>query len=58
MEKKNLNSIFQKQLVNPKKIDQIVIIILILTILINMTVKIMEVIYHHIRFYIVFLSFG
>ena len=38
--------------------DQVVKMMVTLVILINMTMKIMEMIYHLISFYIVFLSFG
>ena len=50
--------LLKKLLVNPKQVDQMVITILILVILINIRMKIMKVIYHHISFYIVFLLFG
>ena len=48
----------EKRLLNPKQVNQVVIIMAILVILMNMTMEIMEVIYHRISFYIVFLSFG
>ena len=38
--------------------DQVVLVMVILVILMNMKVEIIEVIYHYISFYILFLSFG
>ena len=38
--------------------DQVVLVMIILVILMNITVKIIEIIYHRISFCILFLSFG
>ena len=50
---KKKKRLLKKWLVNPKQVDQAVIVMVILVIL-----MIMKVIYHRISFYIVFLSFS
>ena len=50
--------LLKKILINPKQVDQVVIMMIILVILMNMTVEMMGVIYHRISFYIIFLSFS
>ena len=50
--------IIEKMTRKSKQMNQVVIMMIILVILMNMTVKMMKVIYHNISFYIVFLLFS